>query len=191
MEATTSNREKYWNHWAHYVAPLGLDPYLQETRYDHKIRALGGFAARIRTGYYGHGNEIRAGSVSSALSAVGTTNAMANGSNPIKVHGSDKLAPRLEQMMDGWRKHDPATQKKLPVDADVPEFIATTGRYSEASLLLRAIGDLCLIAFYYLLRVGKYTMKGTRNGSKQTVQFTLADITFFQRNGWLDGCELG
>ena len=182
MEATTTTRKKYWTNWARYVAPLGKDPYLQDTRYDHKITALGGFTTRVRTGYYGYGSQIRAGSVSSVLAAVGTTNAMADGINPIKLHGSDKLAPRLQQMMDGWRKHDPPTNKKFPVEADVPEFIATAGRLPEATALLQAVGDLCLIAFYYLLRVGEYTQKGTRNSTKQTVQFTLEDITFFRRN---------
>jgi hypothetical protein len=28
-----------------------------------------------------------------------------------------------------------------------------------------------MIAFYYLLRVGEYTVKGSRNNTKQTVQF--------------------
>ena len=80
---------------------------------------------------------------------------MASGFNPIKVHGSDKLAPRLQQMMDGWRKEDPPTTKKLPVEVDVPEYIATAGRQAGPTSCLRAIGDLCLIAFYYLLRVGE------------------------------------
>ena len=43
--------------------------------------------------------------------------------------------------------------KKLPVEVDVPERIATAGR-NTSSILLIAIGDLCLLAYYYLLRVG-------------------------------------
>ena len=46
----------------------------------------------------------------------------------------------------------------------------------------QAIGDLTLIAFYYLLRIGEYTIKGTRNKTKQTVQFKYEDITFFKKN---------
>ena len=41
------------------------------------------------------------------------------------------------------------------------------------------MGDLVLIAFYYLLRVGEYTTKAARANTKQTVQFKLEDITFF------------
>lgn len=68
------------------------------------------------------------------------------------------------------------------MEADVPEFLAGLGREPLATGLDRAVGDLALIAFYYLLRVGEYTMKGSRNETKQTVQFKLEDITLFRKN---------
>ncbi len=46
----------------------------------------------------------------------------------------------------------------------------------------QAVGDLSLIAFYFLLRIGEYTVKGKRNESKQTIQFKMEDITFFKKN---------
>ena len=70
----------------------------------------------------------------------------------------------------------------MPVEADVPEFLAEAGRLPEANELGRAVGDLSLIAFYFLLRVGEYTIKGTRDESKQTVQFRLQDVTFFKKD---------
>jgi hypothetical protein len=85
-------------------------------------------------------------------------------------------------MLDGWAKVDPATQKQLPVESDVPEYMASLGRQQAATPLDHAIGDLALVAFYYLLRIGEYTSKGSRNDTKQTVQFKLEDITFFKRN---------
>ena len=39
-----------------------------------------------------------------------------------------------------------------------------------------------MVAFYYLLRVGEYTVKGSRNSTKQTVQFKYEDVTFFRKN---------
>ncbi len=44
------------------------------------------------------------------------------------------------------------------------------------------IGDLTLITFYYLLRIGEYTIKSKRNSTKRTVQFHLQDVTFFKRD---------
>jgi hypothetical protein len=85
-------------------------------------------------------------------------------------------------MLDGWEKGDPPTRKMLPVESDVPEFMASVGTMPDATQLDKAIGDLGLIAFYYLLRVGEYTCKAARNETKQTVQFKMEDITFFKRN---------
>ena len=179
VAASTSTRTKYWSHWATYVAPLGLDPYLQTTIFAHRSRALSGFAARVRAGYYGRGNQITAAAVASALTAIGTTIALATGCNPTKLENSDKLIPRLSQMLDGMRREDPPTMKKLPVEADVPHFLGDLSRTSAASPIDHAIGDLAIIAFYYLLRVGEYTTKNARNDTKRTVQFRVQDVTFF------------
>ena len=110
------------------------------------------------------------------------TISLARGVNPTKLDQSDKLLPRLAQMLDGWRKIDPPTIKKLPVESDVPELLSTIGADPTTNELDAAIGDLCLIAFYYLLRVGEYTIKNSRNNTKQTVQFRLKDVTFFRRD---------
>ena len=104
---------------------------------------------------------------------------MATGANPTKLHGSDKLIPKLAQMLDGWKAEDPPTLKKLPVEVDIPEHIAMHGYENDATEAQRAIGDLVLIAFYFLLRVGEYTTKSKRQNTKRTVQFKLEDITFF------------
>ena len=104
------------------------------------------------------------------------------GADPTKRTGSEKRTARLGQMLDGWSKADPATKKMLPVEADVPEFLVALGQAKGASEQDAAVGDLTLIAFYYLLRVGEYTKKGKRNGTKQTVQFRMKDLLFFRRN---------
>jgi hypothetical protein len=85
-------------------------------------------------------------------------------------------------MLDGFRKDDPPTKKQLPVEADVPEFLVSLCLASEACELDWSIGDLTMITFYYLLRIGKYTTKGARNNTKQTQEFKLGDITFFAKD---------
>jgi len=85
-------------------------------------------------------------------------------------------------MMDGMRKVDPPTTKKLPVEVDIPELLVRMAHVTVTATRAQAIADLILIAFYYLLRVGEYTCKGTRNESKQTVQFRAGDCTFFKKN---------
>lgn len=182
VAATADKREVHWKNWCSFVAPLGVDPKLQDTPFHHRIRCLTGFAALIRKGYYGRGREIQVGSVSGALTAVGQKIALVNEVNPTKQPGSDKFAPRIAEMLAGWGKEDPATMKKLPVEADVPEFLALAGKVAGATELQKAVGDCALIAFYYLCRVGEYTVKKTRNHTKQTKQFELKDCTFFRKN---------
>jgi len=171
--ASTKGRESCWGRWASYVGPVGVDPYLQDTPFTIRVRLLSGFAGRVRTGYYGRGQQVQAGSVSSAITAVGQAIALATNTNPTKIVGSDKLLPRLQQMLDGFRKADPPTTKQLPVEADVPEYLVNLGQDSDARELDRAVGDLVMIAFYYLLWIGEYTTKSTRNNSKQTEEFKL------------------
>ena len=81
---------------------------------------------------------------------------MDTGVNPTKNEGSKELIYPLQVMMSGYRKEDPATEKKLPVEADVPNFLADIGRRQNSTARDRAIGDLTLIAFYFLLRIGEY-----------------------------------
>ena len=182
MEETSRKRKTHWKHWVAYVFPLGVDPYLRETPYSIRVRALSGFAARVRSGVYGRKKQIRAGTVNSALTAIGTTISLDRGVNPTKVDHTNNLLPRLAQMLAGWRKTDPPTVKKLPVAIDLPELLAQFGHSPQANELDRAIGDLVIMAFYYLLRVGEYTIKSNRNSTKQTVQFRLQDVTFFKRD---------
>ncbi len=107
---------------------------------------------------------------------------MAVGINPTKVWGSDKFAPRISQMIYGMSKENPPTMKKLPVEVDVPEYIAKAGRDQVASPLTVVVGDLTFIAFYYLLCIGEYMVKGESNKSNQKKQFKLSDVKFFYKN---------
>jgi hypothetical protein len=178
----SSMRTRHWTNWCTYVHPLGVDPYLQQSSYSDRALLLAGFAARIRRGDYGRGKQIKAKTVSTALTAVGQTITLECETNPVKVRGTENFLPRIQRMLDGWKKEDPPTLKMLPVEVDVPEYIASVARIPTATELDRTIGDLALIAFYYLLRVGEYTGKAERNETKQTVQFKFEDITFFKRN---------
>ena len=161
---------------------MGLDPFVQGVDYTARVQALTGFAAHVRQGYYGRGKQVATGTVIGAIMAVGQAITLVCGTNPTKVSGSKKLLPRISQTLNGWRKEDPPTTKQLPVKANVPKLLAERGCTRNTTELDWAIGDLTLIAFYYLLRIREYTIKGTRNKTKQTVQFKYEDITFFKKN---------
>ena len=87
--------------------------------------------------------------------------------------------------MEGYRRNDPPPVPQLAVPLSVPEHMAHIGQLS-SSPITQAIGDLAVIAFFYLLRVGEYTRPRTvtRNGitksATRTKQFQLHDIGFFK-----------
>ena len=120
---------------------------------------------------------------------------LAKGMNPTKGINSNKLIPRLSQMLQGCTKEDPPVLKNYlskPMflsyslhwicTPHVPELLSSMGLHSSASALIATIRDLVLIAFYYLLCVKEYTIKNEQNNTKQTVQFHLKDATFFWKD---------
>lgn len=183
MDATAKTRDSHWRHWCATVKPLGVDPYLQNVPFKRKVRCLTIFAGLVRKGYFNNKRkQVRATTVASALTAVGTTCALAHEVNPTKTKGSDKFLPRIQQMLEGLGKQDPPSDKMLPVEMDVVEYLVMLGMASGATEKEKAIGDLAMIAFFYLLRVGEYTAKGrgARNmAATQTQPFKLRDVAFF------------
>ena len=84
-------------------------------------------------------------------------------------------------MLDGWRKADPPTTKKLPVDVDVPNLLMELGLRDTATDLARAVGCLAVTAFYFLLRSAEYAHRAGREdtAATQTQQFRVKDVRFF------------
>ena len=84
--------------------------------------------------------------------------------------------------MEGWRKEDLPTKKKLPVGIDAPDFLSELRMEKYATEMVKAVVDCTIIEFYYLLRVGEYTVKKQGNETKQMVQFKLGDTMFFRQD---------
>ncbi len=69
-------------------------------------------------------------------------------------------------MLDRYWKEDPATIKKLPVQSDVCELLVSTAYNGSGTDKDKAVVDLTMIVFYYLLKVGEYTVKRTQHSTK-------------------------
>jgi hypothetical protein len=108
-----------------------------------------GYAACVRSGYFGKGKQVQASTVTSAITAVGKKIAMDTNINPIKLMGSEQFIICIQELLDGYRIADPPTEKKLPIEADVPELLFELGYGPSGTTLGKAVGDLTLIAFYY------------------------------------------
>ncbi len=92
----------------------------------------------------------------------------------------------MARALEGWRRSDPASTPQLAVPVAVPTIMFTKAK-QQNNPFHQAVGDLALIAFYYLLRVGEYTQgyKSTSNNDnarKRTVNFRIKDVGFFKNN---------
>ena len=93
----------------------------------------------------------------------------------------------FRSLIEGYRREDPPSTPQLALPISVPEQCFKTGQASK-NTFLQAVGELSLIAFYYLLRVGEYTKprmtiyKGVTKRATRTIQFSVGNIGFF-KNG--------
>jgi hypothetical protein len=75
--------------------------------------------------------------------------------NPL-YNAEQKYLLTIERMIEGWRQDDPPSIPQLAVPVTVLNtcFISNL-HFPDVSI--QAAGQLTIIAFYYLLRVGEYT----------------------------------
>ena len=104
---------------------------------------------------YGCGTQIKVSGIQDALASITKTIQLAG--KPSPLYCSDGIYTLvLEQMIEGNWREDPKAVPQLAVPITLPKMC-----YKAAMLLpspaIQASGQLCLIAFYYLLRVGQYT----------------------------------
>jgi hypothetical protein len=149
---------------------------------------LSAFAARVRSGFYGKGHQIKVPSVAEALSAISKTIQLARKRSPVYREDEKYILP-VEKCLEGMRRDDPPAIPQLAVPVTVP-IECHRQAYTTKDNGAKAAADLSLIVFFYLLRVGEYTMphKVMRNGkwkrATRTMQFQVNNVGFY-KNGKL------
>jgi len=83
-------------------------------------------------------------------------------------------------MFSGFRRGDKLPVPELAVPVSVPQQCALMGLLDTATPKEQTTGDLALIVFYYILRVGEYT-QNRRKTHTRTIQFWYCDMAF--KNG--------
>jgi hypothetical protein len=99
------------------------------------------------------------------------------------VNPQGKYYKKISQLLEGYRRNDPPPKFQLAVPLSVPAFMHTYARTGTEKQ--KAVGDMALIAFFYLLRVGEYTYTATTS-KKLTQAFRLQDITLWDNNTILE-----
>ena len=97
------------------------------------------------------------------------------GAEDTRLNGALKQEFRLTRMIAAWKKQDPAPTRVKPIPISVIRRIAHIARHlPKDAELLRAVADMIIIAFFYLLRPGEYT-----DAASDTTPFTLGDVQLF------------
>ena len=163
-----------WDKWIEFTNDLGVDPFLQA--FPDKIPFLQVFAQRVHSGELAaSGNPIRARSVEDYIRMVGQT-FLHVGSNDPRLNSAHLIDFRLQRTIAAWKKSDPPPKRVKPVPIQVIQRIANTAYSSFSSPLCKAIADMIVLAFFFLLRPGEYT---DNSGDTSKHPFLLEDIQLF------------
>ena len=189
--AVEGDRQKYWAHWKIYVQQWQFSPFLDDATQLESNIIIGAFAARVRTGFYGYGDQVKVQSVTKALAAISSTIELAG--QPSPIYRADKKYQRgLEKMIEGMRREDPLPRAQLAVPVKVVREAARIAKLHDDPKH-NAMADLMVIAFYFLLRSGEYTKPrfvttkgGKRRKATRTVQFSVKDCGFFNGTQAID-----
>jgi hypothetical protein len=174
-------RSTAWYNWSAYAQECHIDPWMRYHTKPSKQTYLLAFAARVRSGIFGNAVQVGHQTVEKALRHVAQTLLLAGYDDPRRTYGSKELDLPFRHLLKAYKNKDPAPQPQLAIPVATIERAAA---YHQApnSALIRATADLTALAFFFLLRVGEYTMP-KRNVQTRTVQFRVHDITFRQADG--------
>jgi hypothetical protein len=143
------------------------------------------FAARVRSGAFGHGKQVGCQSVATALRHVSQAFVLASYGDPRREVYSPELGLAFTRLYHSYKNEDPAPKPQLAIPVSVFEDIMKHEGTSAAPKD-RALADLVILAFFFLLRVGEYTPSGNRQ--TRTTQLRRKDLQFWRQrpNGIMD-----
>ena len=165
---TSNTRDKYWTAWKRYCCQWNKDPYLRGMDELDSTILVTAFDARVRQGYYGRGDIIKVPSVTDAIAAISTSLQLVG--QPVPFKKNEDYALPVKRMVEGIRRDDAPPIPQLPVPVSVVTTAYERGQMSKCPKD-KAVGQLSLIAFFYLLRVGEYTAPRyvtTKSGIRKT-----------------------
>ena len=169
---------RFFRAWEQYLGRYfpGISTNLNEYSTSKQIETLAAYARHVKEG----GLSDRKGNVQSqtvavALRAISTTLQLDGKPNPLEEK-KGKYPKAISQLLESYRRLDKPTIPKLDIPVKVVNFIRRSAEQSTDIKYVTA-SQLCVIAFYYLLRVGEYTYHRPSE-NRRTKQFRVCDITF-------------
>ena len=115
-----------------------------------------GFATRDQTGYFGVGRPVGYQTVKEALRHGAQARVLAELPDPRRTSGRNNLDLPLAHILKSYKQVGPAPRPQLALPVIAIEAATAPGLEPDADELSKAIADLIVLAFFFLLRVGEY-----------------------------------
>ena len=165
--------------WQAYVRRWNVSPYLDGCSRVLQSSILATFAVGVRSGDYGLGHRVTTQTVDRAIRAVGQTLQLAGQQDPTKIDGGRERIIQLRRLCEVFRREDPPPKPQLAVPISVVEHLQAKAEQAGRHTSAAAVADLATVTFFFLLRVGEYTMPQA-NRLTRTVQFRVRDVMFYR-----------
>ena len=179
VASTKRERLRFWSAWQTWLAfnfPT-VHPNLQQISRPDQIELLAAFAHHVRSGGVStRTHQVRTQTAQVALWAISTKIQLDGQQNPV-VDSQGKHPKKISELLKSSQQEDSSPTPKLAVPLMVPRHMFGSNCKSK-SAKAQTIGDMSLIAFYFLLRVDEYTYHQPSD-NRRTKQFRFSDITLW------------
>ena len=138
-----------------------------------------GFAAWTRTGFFGKGRQVGAQTIEKSLRHVAQAFVLEGYPNPRQAGTGADVALPFTHLLKSFLVQDLAPKPQVALPVHAIDLAAATRNNPNPSAREAATAHLIVMAFYFLLRVGEYTLP-PEHRTTRTVQFRICDIRFWQ-----------
>jgi len=176
-------RNHYWHAWEGHCRLFPLNergPNLPPHNIEDMLLT---FAVAMREGKYGLRSRIQVQSVLVALQAVAQKYVLDGHCDPLCASPAQhSLNLPIARLLKKFKDEDPTPQPKLAIPVSTIQMIITKYNFSPHHA---AVADLIVVAFFYLLRVGKYTAP-CNSWPKRTISLRKCDVRLWHNGQMLD-----
>ena len=168
VDVNNITRKKYWRHWFAYVEPLCIGHFLQTTEPKEVILATTSFTDRVRRWLYRNEKCVTVQTPQVALSAISKTIDLEGGISTI-YQGYKKYIVSIQHQIEVYRCEEPPSTHKLAVPVATINLAYDIGNKSN-NTSAEAVGQLFIIAFYFIPSIVEYTLPRVKNKGKRATR---------------------
>ena len=174
-------RATNWRWWSQHCTECGIYPWLRDIAPATQSQLLLGFATRTRTGHFGKGQQVGSQTVEKALHHVAQAFVLEGYPDFRRIAGSggSDLALPFTHLLKSYQDKDPVPRPQAALPVNAIKLASAACLDPIATPRDRAVANLIVIAFFFLLRVGEYTRPHDRVVTR-TVQFRVCDVRLWQ-----------